>query len=150
MKLILKQDVSNLGKVGDQVVVKAGFGRNYLLPNGIALRATKDNLDLFERKRTEFEKEAQEVLDKAKERAEKLAGQEIKIPANVGEGGKLFGSIGPRDIAEAVKASGLNLEKREVSMPEGPIRVIGEYEINVILNGSITAKIKVNVVEERA
>lgn len=149
MKLILKQDVANLGKVGDQVMVKAGYGRNYLMPNGKALRATKANLEYFEKQRAEFEKEAQQVLAVAKQRAEKLEGKTITIPANAGEGGKLFGSIGPRDIAAAVKASGLELEKREVSMPEGPIRTLGEYDINVILHSSLTAKLKINVIEEK-
>lgn len=145
MKVILQERVANVGNVGSQVNVKAGFARNYLLPKGKALRATPENVVAFEARRAELEKKASEVLASAHKRAETLEGQRITIAALASEEGKLFGSIGPRDIAHAASEAGHPLEKSEVEMPEGPIRSTGEYTITVHLHGEVSAKIMVMV-----
>lgn len=145
MKVILQERVTNLGNVGDQVNVKPGFARNYLLPRGKAVQATENNVVAFEKRRAELEKKAAEVLAAAKERATQLEGHVVTLTAQASEEGKLFGSITPRDIAKAVHDSGKALEKSEVEMPEGPIRVVGEFSITVHLHGEVNAKIKVVV-----
>lgn len=145
MKVILQERVTNLGNVGDQVNVKPGFARNYLLPRGKAVQATENNVVAFEKRRAELEKKAAEVLAAAKERATQLEGHAVTLTAQASEEGKLFGSITPRDIAKAVHDSGKALEKSEVEMPEGPIRVVGEFSITVHLHGEVSAKIKVVV-----
>lgn len=148
MKIILQQEVVNLGQVGEQVVVKPGFGRNYLIPKGKAVRATKENIALFESRRAEFERMAAEVLANAKKRQELIQDKEFTLASKAGEGGKLFGSIGPRDIAKVIKNEGFEIEKSEVSMPEGPIRQIGDYDITLNLHSSVAATVKVKIVEE--
>lgn len=145
MKVILQERVTNLGNVGDQVNVKAGFARNYLLPRSKAVQATPSNILAFEKRRAELEKKAAEVMAAAKKRAEELEGFVVTITAQASEEGKLFGSIGPRDIAKAATDAGKAIEKSEVEMPEGPIRVLGETMITVHLHGEIHAKIKVIV-----
>ena len=143
MKVILQERVTNLGNVGDQVSVKAGYARNFLLPRGKAVQATQSNIVAFEKRRAELEKKAAEVLAAAKERATQFEGFVVTMAVQASEEGKLFGSVGPRDIAEAAHAAGKALEKSEVEMPEGPIRVVGEYPITVHLHGEVSAKIKV-------
>lgn len=145
MKVILQERVTNLGNVGDSVNVRAGYARNYLLPRGKALQATQANIVAFEKRRAELEKKAAEVLALAKERAAQLEGFVVTLSVQASEEGKLFGSIGPRDIAKAVHDAGKQLEKSEVEMPEGPIRVVGEFPITVHLHGEVSAKIKVVV-----
>lgn len=145
MKVILQERIANWGNVGDQVNVKAGFARNYLLPRGSAVQATPENIVAFEKRRAELEKKAAATLAAAKDRAVKLEGHAVTMVVQASEEGKLFGSIGPRDIAKAVNDSGLPLEKSEVEMPEGPLRAIGEYFITVHLHGEVSAKIKVTV-----
>lgn len=148
MRVILQQEVANLGRVGDQVSVKAGFGRNYLLPQGIAVLATQKNITDFEARRAELEKAAADVLVNAKQRAEKLAILEVLITAQAGDEGKLFGSIGSRDIAVAITERGVQVERKEVLMPEGPIRQVGEFIIQLKLHNEVTAPVKIKVVAE--
>ncbi|PIZ03853.1 MAG: 50S ribosomal protein L9 [Gammaproteobacteria bacterium CG_4_10_14_0_8_um_filter_38_16] len=145
MKVILQERVMNLGNVGDQVTVKSGYARNFLLPRGKAVQATEGNVIAFEKRRAELEKKAAEVLSAAKERATQLEGHVVTLTAQASEEGKLFGSIGPRDIAKAVHDSGKALEKSEVEMPEGPIRMVGEFTIGIHLHGEVSAKIKLIV-----
>jgi large subunit ribosomal protein L9 len=148
MQVILQQEVANLGKVGDQVSVKAGFGRNYLLPEGIAVLATSKNIADFEARRAELEKNAAEVLANAQNRAKKIAEMEIVIEAQAGDEGKLFGSVGPRDIAESATQKGVQVEKKEVIMPEGPIRQLGEYQVTLKLHSVVMVPLKVKIVSE--
>jgi large subunit ribosomal protein L9 len=145
MRVIL-QEKSNLGKVGDQVMVRPGFARNFLLPTQKAVLATPKNLATFEIRRAELEKVAEEKFQAAEARAAKLAELNVEISANASEEGKLFGSIGPRDVADAVTAAGVAVEKSEVSMPQGPIRNIGEYTVAVHVHSDLTAEVKLNVV----
>jgi large subunit ribosomal protein L9 len=146
MRVILQQEVSNLGRVGDQVTVKPGFARNYLIPRGKAVRATTENIASFEMRRAEFEKMAHETLAAAKVRAEQIELASVTISAIAGEGGKLFGSVGPRDIAEAATQAGMQLHKSEVLMPEGPIRHLGEFAVSVKLHSAVSSSLKVVIV----
>ena len=148
MKVILQEEVANLGKVGDQVSVKPGFGRNYLIPYNKAVPATPEAIADFEKRRAELEKTAAELLAVAKQRADKLADLSVTLSANAGEEGKLFGSISPRDIAEAITEAGIAVEKREVDLPEGPIRTTGEYEVHVQLHSDVKATVKLVVKAE--
>ncbi|MDR2872491.1 MAG: 50S ribosomal protein L9 [Xanthomonadaceae bacterium] len=149
MELILLQKVTNLGNLGDKVTVKRGYGRNYLVPQGKAVPATPANLAEFEKKRAEYEAKAKDVHDKAESRRAKLENASVTIRVNASTEGKLYGSVGPRDIADAFSASGLSLEKSEVIMTEGPIRHIGEYEVIAQLHADVATTIKV-VVEPEA
>ena len=148
MKLILLQKVQNLGKLGDTVDVKPGYGRNYLVPQGKAVPATAANVAEFEAKRAEYEAKAKAVHDEAEGRAAKLEGASVTITANAATEGKLFGSVGPRDIADAFTAAGLPLEKSEVIMGEGALRNVGEYEIVVKLHADVQTTVKVVVQAE--
>ncbi|MEP1214676.1 MAG: 50S ribosomal protein L9 [Marinobacter sp.] len=148
MEVILLEKVANLGSLGDKVKVKAGYGRNFLLPYGKAVPATADNLKAFEERRAELEKAAAEKLAEAQTRGEKLEGASVTITSKAGEEGKLFGSIGVRDIADAITATGTEVEKSEVRLPEGPLRVVGEYEIELQLHSDVTVTINLAVVAE--
>ena len=148
MQVILLEKIGKLGNLGDQVNVKAGYGRNFLLPTGKAVPATADNVAAFEARRAELEAAAAEKLDAATARAAKLADVSIRIEANAGEGGKLFGSIGPRDIAEAITAAGNDVDKSEVKMPAGPIREIGSFQIAIQLHSDVMQDVSVEVVAE--
>jgi large subunit ribosomal protein L9 len=148
MELILLEKVQNLGDLGDKVNVKPGYGRNYLVPTGKAVRATKANIEEFESRRAELEKAAKAKLSGAEERLGAFEGLEIKLSANASEEGKLYGSIGPREIADAVTATGLNLEKSEVIMGEGPIRYTGEHDVVINLHADVETEIKVIVEAE--
>ncbi|MGM0769730.1 MAG: 50S ribosomal protein L9 [Pseudomonadota bacterium] len=148
MEVILLEKVANLGSLGDKVKVKAGYGRNFLLPYGKAVAATADNLKAFEERRAELEKAAAEKLTAAKTRAEALEGASFTISSKAGDEGKLFGSIGVRDIADAVTAGGTEVEKSEVRLPEGPLRATGEYDIELQLHSDVTVEIKLVVVAE--
>ncbi len=153
MQVVLKEDVANLGKVGDKISIKPGYGRNYLLPLGMAVLATEKNIAEFEARRVELENTAKEVHSAAKERAEKIAELEIVIPASAGDEGKLFGSVGPRDIADWITKIGANkgveLTKKEVIMPEGPIRQVGEHTITLKLHSEVSLPVKLKVVAEK-
>ena len=148
MELILLQKVTNLGVLGDKVNVKPGYGRNYLVPQGKAVPATAANVAEFEAKRAEYEAKAKAVHDEAEGRAAKLEGASVTITANAATEGKLFGSVGPRDIADAFTAAGLPLEKSEVIMGEGARRNVGEYEIVVKLHADVQTTVKVVVQAE--
>ena len=149
MEVILLENISNLGGLGDKVDVKAGFGRNYLIPQGKAVAATEEAVAQFEARRAELEAAAAEALAAAEARAAELnAMQLITIAANAGEEGKLFGSIGTRDIADAVTATGVAVDKAEVRLPEGALRELGEYEVSIQVHGDVTAIIAVAVVPE--
>jgi large subunit ribosomal protein L9 len=145
MELILLEKVTNLGNLGDKVKVKPGYGRNYLIPTGKAVRATAGNIAEFEVRRAELEKLALQKLSTAEERCAALQGFEIVLSANTGEEGKLYGSIGPREIAEAVSEKGIALEKAEVIMGEGPIRFTGEHMVLIHLHADVETEIKVTV-----
>jgi len=148
MELILLEKVQNLGDLGEKVNVKPGFGRNYLVPQGKAVPATAKNIELFEARRAELEAAALERLGGAEARLGALDGVEIEISANASDEGKLYGSIGPREIADAVTALGHSLNKSEVIQGEGPIRLTGEYDVLIQLHADIETTIRVNVVAE--
>lgn len=148
MQVILLEKVGKLGELGDQVVVKAGFGRNYLIPFGKAIPATANNVADFEARRAELEASAAEKLKVAQARAEKLAELNVTIEANAGDEGKLFGSIGTRDIADAITAAGVEVSKSEVRLPEGVIREIGEFEITIQLHSDLMQAINLSVIPE--
>lgn len=148
MKLILLEKVTNLGELGETVDVKSGYGRNFLVPQGMALPATASNVAVFEERRAELEAAANDKLAKANTRAAELSKVVLKLEANASEEGKLFGSIGPREIADAVSATGVELEKAEVIMGEGPIRNTGAYEVLVQLHADVECEIKVIVNED--
>lgn len=148
MQLILLQKVTNLGGLGDKVNVKPGYGRNFLIPYGKAVPATEANIAAFEAKRAEYEAKANALLASAEARKTALEGAEVTIRANASTEGKLFGSVGTRDIAEAFTAAGHKLEKSEVVMGEGPIRKTGEFEVVVHLHADVETKVKVQVVAE--
>ncbi len=148
MEVILLEKVGKLGAIGDKVAVKAGFGRNCLIPQGKAIPATATNLAEFEVRRAELEAAAAEKKAAAEARAEKLAELEITIEANSGDEGKLFGSIGTRDIAEAITAAGVEVAKSEVRLPEGALRELGEYEIDVQIHSEVTQAVKLSVIAE--
>lgn len=148
MKLILLQKVTNLGVLGDQVNVKPGYGRNFLVPQGKAVPATASNVAEFEAKRADYEAKAKSIHDEAEARRAKLEGASVTVSANASTEGKLFGSVGPRDIADAFTAAGLPLEKSEVVMPEGALRNIGEYEVIAKLHADVETTIKVVVQAE--
>jgi large subunit ribosomal protein L9 len=150
MQLILLQNVTNLGKLGDKVTVKPGYGRNFLVPQGKAVPATAANLADFEARRAEFEAKAKAQLEGAEARKAALEGTEVTISANASTEGKLYGSISPRDIAEALSKHGNQVDKSEVVLGEGPLRRTGEYEIVVRLHADIETTVKVVVVGEAA
>ena len=146
MEVILLEKIANLGNLGDKVAVKAGYARNFLLPFGKATPATAANLEAFEARRAELERIADEKKAEAEARAAKLADLSVTITANAGEEGKLFGSIGTRDIADAVTAAGVEIEKSEVRLPEGPLRNVGEFDVVVQLHSDVETTVKLIVV----
>lgn len=145
MKLILLQKVTNLGGLGDLVDVKPGYGRNFLVPTGKAVPANADNIAAFEAKRAEYEAKAQAVTDEANARAAKLEGASVTIGSHASAEGKLYGSVGPRDIAEAFSAAGLPVNKSEVILGEGAFRQVGEYDVIIKLHADVEAAVKVVV-----
>ncbi len=149
MDVILLEKVRNLGNLGDKVSVKPGYGRNYLIPQGIALPATEANLADFEARRAELEKAAADVFAAAKARADKLFGTTVTIEARAADEGKLYGSLGVREIAMAISDAGAEVAKSEVTMPDGPIRATGEYDVVLQLHTDIEATVHVHVVEEQ-
>lgn len=146
MNVILLDNVENLGNVGDLVKVKPGYGRNYLLPQGKAALATPENIKAIEARRAELEKAAAEELDSAKKRAKVINGMELVIHANAGAEDKLFGSVGPIDIADAFESVQVEVQRSEVRMPEGPIHELGDYQIGVHLHPEVNAEVTVRVV----
>jgi len=148
MDLILLEKVQNLGDLGDLVKVKAGFGRNYLVPQGKAALATKENLAMFETRRAELEAAAKDKLGQAQSRESSLEGVVVEISANASEEGNLYGSIGPREVASAVSALGHELNKSEVIMGEGPLRTVGEFDVIVQVHTDVQTTVKVIVKPE--
>lgn len=149
MEVILLEKIGNLGSLGDRVDVKAGYGRNYLVPQGKAVPATADNVAHFETRRAELEAAAAAAVGEAEKRAEALNNlAPVTIGANAGEEGKLFGSVGTRDIADALTAAGCEVDKSEVRLPEGPLRELGEFEVDIQLHADITATVVIAVVAE--
>ncbi|MFP3014215.1 MAG: 50S ribosomal protein L9 [Arsenophonus sp.] len=149
MQIILRDKISNLGSLGDQVNVKVGYARNYLFPQGKAVPATKKNIKFFEMRRTELEYKLINVLNIAKERAEKINSLEtVIIAAKAGDGGKLFGSIGARDIAKAVTAAGVEVAKSEIRLKNRALRSVGEYEVHFQVHNNICAKLNINIIAE--
>ncbi|MDB2424628.1 50S ribosomal protein L9 [Litoricolaceae bacterium] len=148
MEVILLEKVGKLGALGDRVTVKGGYARNFLLPQGRAVLANEANVAEFEARRAELEKSAQEQLNAANTRAEALNGKTVAITAKAGDEGKLFGSIGTRDIAESAEANGLTLDKSEVRLPEGPLRNTGEHEVQCQVHAEVFATITVAITGE--
>ena len=150
MDLILLEKVQNLGDLGDLVKVKSGFGRNYLVPQGKAAPATKENLKKFEARRAELEAAAHDKLGQAQTRQSSLTDVVVEISANASEEGNLYGSIGPREVASAVSALGHEVTKSEVVMGEGPIRTLGEFDVIVHLHADVETTVKVIVNPEKS
>ncbi len=148
MDVILLQKVANLGNIGDRVKVRSGFGRNYLLPEGKATLATPDNIARFEARRAELEKAAREQLASAEERAEAMKEFKLVITAKAGAEGKLFGSIGTADIAEACTRAGFKVERSEVRLPNGPLRMTGEHVLSLHLHADIDVPVTASIVAE--
>lgn len=149
MNIILLDKVANLGGLGDQVTVKSGYARNFLFPSGKAVPATKSNVEMFEQRRAELEAKLATDLQAAEARAEKInALDAIVIASKAGDEGKLFGSIGTRDIADAVSAAGVEVQKSEILMPHGTIREVGEFEIELQLHADVLAAITLKVEAE--
>jgi large subunit ribosomal protein L9 len=145
MNVILLEKVQNVGGLGDQVSVKAGYARNFLIPQGKAKPATKDNIAEFEAKRAELEKLAAEELAAAQTIYEKMNGTVVSIESVAGDEGKLFGSIGTADIADALVTAGFQVKRKAVRMPEGALRFVGTFEIDVELHSDVIAAITVEV-----
>jgi large subunit ribosomal protein L9 len=148
MEVILLEKIENLGVMGDKVNVKPGYGRNYLIPKGKAAPATEANIAAFEARRAELEKAAAETLAAAEARRDHLAGMNITITAKAGDEGKLFGSIGTADIADAVNAAGVAVERHEVRLPEGSFRQVGEYDVQLHLHTDVNTTIKLSIAAE--
>src|SRR5262245_38848200 len=145
MEVILLQKVDNLGGIGDRVKVKSGYARNYLIPQGKATLATAANVEKFEARRAELEAKAAGELAEAQARAKKLAGKVIRIRAQTGAEGKLFGSVGTVDIAEACEKLGVEVERSEVRLPDGPLRVVGEHHIELHFHADVNVELTVIV-----
>lgn len=149
MQIILLDKVANLGSLGDKVDVKAGYARNYLVPQGKAVPATKKNVEFFEARRAELEAKLADVLAVAEGRAEKINSlATVTIASKAGDEGKLFGSIGTRDIAQAVTAAGVEVMKSEVRLPNGVLRTVGEHEVHFQVHSDVFAKLNVNIIAE--
>ena len=148
MQVILLEKIVNLGNLGDLVNVKPGYARNYLVPQGLATVATQDNIEKFEGRRLELEKASADKLQAAQARASELEGQSVEIAGRASDEGKLFGSVGLVEISEAFAAKGMELNKAEIHLPDGPIKLIGEYEVHCSVHTEVSFDIKVNVIPE--
>ena len=149
MQVILMEKLANLGNLGDVVKVKDGYARNYLIPQGKAKRATDENLKAFEARRAELEKKQAADLAQAQERGAKLDGQVFKITQKAGVDGRLFGSVTNYDIVDALKAAGHEVERAQVRMPTGPLKTVGEYQIQIALHTDVVVTITVQVIGEQ-
>ena len=149
MEIILLDKVANLGGLGDKVTVKSGYARNFLFPQGKAVPATRANVDKFEQRRAELEAKIADQLFAAQARADKIAALgEVTIASPAGDEGKLFGSVGTRDIADAITAAGVAVTKSEVKLPVGTLRETGEFEINLQIHSDVIATIKLVIIRE--
>jgi large subunit ribosomal protein L9 len=145
MEIILLEKIDNVGGIGDKVSVKPGYARNYLIPQGKATLATAENIAKFEARRAEIEAKAYTELEAAQARAKRLEGQVVKVSANAGPEGKLFGSVGTPDVAEACEALGIEVERSEVRLPDGPLRAFGEHQIELHLHTDVNVSLTVVV-----
>ena len=143
MEVILLEKIDNLGGIGDRVRVKSGFARNFLIPQGKATMATAGNIEKFEKIRADLEAKAAAELDAARSRAAAIEGKEITISVQSGSEGRLFGSVGTIDIADAFEAMGIEVERSEIRLPEGPLRVVGEHTIEIHLHTDVNVEVKV-------
>ena len=150
MQVILLEKVANLGNLGDIVKVKDGFGRNFLIPQGKAKRATDSNKAEFEARRAELEKQQSALLDAAKERAKALAGINLAVTQKAGVDGKLFGSVTNTDIAEGLMAKNIKVVKAEIRMPNGPLKTVGQHQVTIALHHDVTVDITIDVIGEPA
>ena len=148
MQVILLEKIANLGNLGDLVKVKPGYARNFLVPQGLATVATEENIKIFEERRAELEKASADKLQAAQARAKELEGKSVEIAGLASDEGKLFGSVGVIEISEAFTAQGLEIAKSEVQLPEGPLKLVGEYEVNVIVHPEVNFNVSVTVVPE--
>jgi large subunit ribosomal protein L9 len=149
MQVILMEKVANLGNLGDVVKVKDGFARNFLIPQGKAKRATQENLKAFESRRTELEKAQNEQLAKAQERGAKLNGLTVQVTQKAGPDGRLFGSVTNYDIVESLTKQGHEVERAQIRMPQGPLKQVGDYPIQIALHTDVTVTITVSVLGEQ-
>lgn len=150
MQVILLEKIDNVGSLGDLVDVKSGFARNYLLPQGKAEMATKDNIEAFAQRRAELEQQQAQALSAAQQRAAQLEGLSVTITSRSGTEGKLFGSVGTEEIRQAIEDAGVNVEKKEIRMPDGPLRTVGEHPISLHLHADVDSEVTVNIVGEEA
>lgn len=148
MNVILLEPISNLGRLGDEVSVKPGFARNYLLPQGKAVRATEENRRMFEQRRAELARAAQDRLALAEERAKQLAETNVTIVVKAGDEGKLYGSVGAQEIAQALTEQGVEVHKREVILSAGAFRVLGDYEVTLQLHSEVSIAMPIAIVAE--
>jgi large subunit ribosomal protein L9 len=148
MEVILLGKVRNLGDLGEMVRVKPGYGRNYLIPEGKAVPATRQNIEKFETRRAELEKTQTEIFEKATARAAVINNLSITLTRKAGEEGKLYGSVGTVDISEAVTETGVELERNEVRLPDGPFRQTGEYDVEIVLHADVITTVRINIVAE--
>lgn len=148
MEIILLEKIKNLGDLGDTVKVRPGFGRNYLVPQGKALAATEANRAVFEQRKAELVRKAEESINAAQMRAKGINGKTVTIAARVADESKLYGSISPNDVVAAAAEAGIELAKAEIDMPEGPLRNTGTYELEIMLHTEVTAVLTVEVIEE--
>ena len=149
MQVILMEKVANLGNLGDVVKVKDGYARNFLIPHGKAKRATQENLKAFESRRGELEKAQSEALAKAQERGQKLDGLTLQITQKAGPDGRLFGSVTNYDIVEALRKQGHEVERAQIRMPQGPLKQVGDYPMQIALHTDVAVTITVSVLGEQ-
>ncbi len=150
MQVILLEKIEKVGALGDLVDVKSGFARNFLLPQGKAEMATKTNIEAFQARRAELEKQQAEALSAAQARAAQLEGLSVTITSRSGTEGKLFGSVGTEEIRAAIESAGVEVEKKEIRLPDGPLRNVGEHPISLHLHADVDSEVTVNVVGEEA
>lgn len=148
MQVILLEKIDNVGSLGSLVTVKAGYARNFLLPQGKAEMATPANIEAFEARRAELEAQQAKALSEAQSRAAKLEGVSVTVTSRSGTEGKLFGSVGTEEIRQAISAAGAEVEKKEIRLPEGPLRIVGEHPVTVHLHADVDVEVTVNVVGE--
>ncbi len=148
MNVILLEPINRLGDLGDEVAVKPGFARNYLLPQGKAVRATAENREVFEQRRAELQKLAEARLAEAGDRGKQLAAANVTIVVKAGEEGKLYGSVGAQEIANALAEQGIEIHKREIILSEGAFRVVGDYEVTVRIHSEVSVSVPISVVAE--
>ena len=149
MQVILLEKVRNLGNLGDKVEVKSGYGRNYLIPENKAVYATEKNLEIFETRRADLEKKAQQALSAAEQRAAKLNDTTVCIYAQASDEGKLYGSVGPNEIRDALKEKSLDVSKREIVMPEGPLHSVGQYGVEIHVHSDVIATLQVEIIASK-